>query len=78
MREYKDYKDYNVNVKIEITPQILAKIFWEMYDDEQADFFNNLSVLASISEIEEQLYHVKKSDMLTESGKEVMSRFGEL
>lgn len=35
----------------EITPEILAELFWEMNNEEQSKFFNHIGTLASSSEL---------------------------
>ncbi len=34
------------NKEIEVSPELLAKIFWEMDNDQQAEFFDALSKVA--------------------------------
>ena len=43
-----------VDVKIELTPKMMAKIFWGMYSDEQAAFFEALG-----KEIGDDTFHAQ-------------------
>jgi len=65
---------YNVKIQIEITPENLAKIFWEMSDTDQAEFFNYLGKNVSLEEFKIQLYYVK-NNVLSENAKEIMNAF---
>jgi hypothetical protein len=48
----------NVTIKetkqIECTPELLAKIFWNLDNDEQAEFFDSLSIIAG-DKLDEQM-----------------------
>lgn len=46
---------------VEVTPKQLAEIFWEMDDDEQAEFFQQLFVVSGLPNLDNQMYAVSKS-----------------
>ncbi len=65
-----------IQMKIEITPEILAKIFWEMDDGEQSEFFNALYIEANGAlNLQDQLDYVVKNSTLSEDGMSAMTAF---
>lgn len=53
---------------IEVTPELLAKLFWEMYSDEQADFFAALEEIASHSLCQQMAYVVAEIHKRADKG----------
>lgn len=53
---------------VKVTPALLAELFWEMYSDEQADFFAALEDLASHSLCMQMAYVVDEIRKRSENG----------
>lgn len=60
----------------DITPEELARIWWDMASYEQADFFNSLGALASRSLLAKQLEFIR-NEFLSGDAREVMRLIGE-
>jgi hypothetical protein len=60
----------------ELTPELLAKAFWEMCSDEQARFYNHLDEVAGYKAYF-QLQYITEDDGLTLAGRRVMQAIGE-
>ena len=54
-----------VETEVKLTPKQLAEQFWEMCDDEQAEFFKELFTVAGMKDsyysFESQAYHLHKT-----------------
>ena len=64
----------------EVTPEIVAELFAEMYSDEQAKFFNHVAEIASTwdwGDMGMQLQYITDEDGLTLSGRRVMQNIGD-
>ena len=59
---------------IEITPEQLAEMFWEMDDSDQAEFFHSLFIVSDFQLLDTQMYGVGK--LATEYGLRVMHLIG--
>lgn len=46
--------------QVDVTPKQLAEFFWEMDAKEQAEFFQQLFVVAGFPNLDNQLYAVSK------------------
>jgi hypothetical protein len=64
------------NKLTEITPEILAKCFWELDSKEQARFYNHLDTVADFH-FPFQLQAITDDDGLTPAGRRVMQVIGE-
>lgn len=61
---------------VEATPELLAKIFWEMDNDEQADFFDALAIVAD-RKLSDQMENVASfTDGLTQKALDAMIAIG--
>lgn len=61
-----------------LTPAELAQEFWNMKDDEQADFFNALARLVPEPwNLRRQMCYVANHGFLSPAGREVMTVIGE-
>lgn len=61
---------------IEVTPEVLAEIFWNMDNDEQAQFFHCLSVKAD-GKLDEQMEIVAlNTDSLSQKALLAMAQIG--
>jgi hypothetical protein len=64
----------------EVTPELVAELFSEMYSDEQARFFNHIAQVASRwkgIDLSMQLQYITDEDGLTLAGRRVMQDIGE-
>lgn len=61
-----------VEVSVDIDPDDLAEVFWEMDSKQQARFFNNLADLAPPSMLSGQMRWVSDSGELTELGRKAV------
>lgn len=64
----------NVEVAVQITPEELADAFWDMWQNEQAEFFNRLSGFEGLVF---QLQAIADDPTLTDEGRHAMGRIGE-
>ena len=65
---------------VTITPNIIARLFCEMYADDQAQFFNKVADIASTwswGDMGMQLQYITDDDGLTLAGRRVMQKIGE-
>lgn len=60
----------------EITPEILAKLFWNMDGSDQAKFYNHLDEIAEFK-FPVQLQCITEDEGLTLSGRRCMQMIGE-
>ena len=61
---------------VEATPELLAKIFWEMDNDEQAAFFDALAIVAD-HKLSDQMENVASfTDGLTQKALDAMIAIG--
>lgn len=65
-----------VDIEIPLTATELAKLFWEMNNEEQAEFFNYLGNLPS-PKLPMQLQWVTDSPNLKSEGRHAMAMIGE-
>jgi hypothetical protein len=63
-------------VKVEMSPQEIATIWWSMDAGSQAEFFNHIASLSDDDCLNSQLAWVDKSDVLTPAGRYVMDKIG--
>ena len=71
---------YTVTMNVEMTPTTLAKLFWEMNSDEQAEFFNAFRSICSLDDFEEQMSAVRRKYAnvpLTDDGRLYMEAMNE-
>ncbi len=62
--------------EVDVTPELLAKLFWEMNNDEQAEFFHALAVVSG-SELTEQMDYVANyTESLTSKALHTMEVIG--
>lgn len=75
----KDHKILIDNVLSDITPEMVAELFAEMYADEQAAFFNHVAAISSTwgGGMAMQLQSITDDDGLTLAGRRVMQAIGE-
>ena len=64
-----------VDMKVAVSPEFLAKCFWEMFAEEQVEFFEELAKIADHIDFEEQLRHVNEIPMSIEA-KNIMLMIG--
>jgi hypothetical protein len=64
------------NEIVEVTPEILADLFWSMHSDEQARFYNHLDKIAD-NHFAFQLQAITDEEGLTIGGRRVMGCIGE-
>ena len=64
------------NVLTELTPKLLAEVFWNMDSAEQATFFNELDTVADFH-YPFQLQSITENDGLTLKGRRVMQQMGD-
>lgn len=62
------------NKVIDVTPQILAQIFFEMDSNQQREFFENVAELFGDAYLDVQMEHVALD--ISEAGKEAMLAIG--
>lgn len=60
---------------IEVTPRLLAEIFWNLNHQEQADFFDHLGNIAG-DDLEPQLWHAVHASEIDDFTRDVMREFG--
>ena len=60
----------------DITPEILAELFWNLNSEEQARFYNHLDTVADF-QFPSQLQSITDEDGLTLAGRRVMGCIGE-
>lgn len=60
----------------EVTPEILAEMFWSMDSEDQAKFYNHLSVVSEFK-YPFQLQSITEENGLTLGGRRVMASIGE-
>ncbi len=62
--------------EVETTPEILAKIFWEMNNEQQAEFFDCLAKISN-GELSEQMEYVAHyTESLTSKALHAMENIG--
>lgn len=68
-----------LTVDIELTPEDLADCFCDLYDNEQAFFFNRIAEVVATwgKPFCFQLQYISNNKALTSDGKEIMSMIGE-
>lgn len=66
----------SIMVDLEMTPERLADLFWEMDADDQAKFFSTLGVIAGVDDFSTQMNSVSHSTYLNNSGSEIMDCIG--
>lgn len=49
------------NVRLNVTPQLLADAWWSMCSDEQAEFFAHLATLGPMHKLETQAHYIRQS-----------------
>jgi len=60
----------------EVTPEILAELFWNMYSEDQAKFYNHLDTIANFH-FPFQLQAITEDDGLPLAGRRVMKQIGD-
>ena len=60
-----------------LSPELVAREFWDMDSNEQVQFFNELGRIISIEKLPFQLQYVTDSPLLTEEARRIMSTIGE-
>ena len=63
------------NETVNVTPELLAEIFWEMHADDQAEFFNHLGQIVSARDWAVQVNSMLASDRLDKLGRRRMEAF---
>lgn len=63
--------------KIQITPKLLAEMFWKMDSTDQALYFNELSLITEEEYFESQLCSVNTCGHLSDNGRKIMSIIGD-
>lgn len=61
---------------IEVTPKLLAEIFWEMDMQQQADFFDHLGSIAEEKLLREQIWNMVYSAETERTTRETMRTIG--
>ena len=64
-----------LKVEIEVTPEILAKAFWDMSAQDQALFFEELASIAPVGDFVIQMCNV--SDFTNDAAKYLMKTIGD-
>lgn len=69
--------DTTIEVKVGLSPEKLADLFWEMNCHKQAAFFNRLALVAPPAKLCMQLQWVNDSELLTHGARSAMGTIGE-
>ena len=68
--------DITETKKVDVTPELLAKIFWQMDNDDQAKFFHELALIAG-DNLEGQMEYVARfTDSLSHKALTAMTAIG--
>lgn len=60
----------NQRVSVEVTPDDIAALFWNMDNIQQAEFFNRLAEITTVDAVEIQMMYVSR-ERLTDSARKI-------